>query len=68
MIGHSGYAFFAGRADLNRCTRTRGPKPLKKAIRAASLQSSLKILISRPCETKLGLRDEYTIWHLVMPM
>ena len=33
-------AFLAGRADLNRCTRKRGPKPLKKARGAANLQSS----------------------------
>ena len=65
-----GHAFLAGRAraDLNRCTRAQGPKPLKKARGAANLQSSQKISISRACETKLGLRDEHTMWHLVMPM
>ena len=33
QIGNYGYAFFAGRADLNRCTQKRGPRPLKKAKR-----------------------------------
>ena len=54
QIENYGHAFLAGRADLNRCTRTRGPKPLKKARGAANLQFSKKISISRACETKLG--------------
>ena len=42
QIENYGYKFFASRADLNRCTRKRGPKLLKKATGAANLQSSLK--------------------------
>ena len=49
-----GYEFFAGRADLNQCTRRRGVKPLKKARGAANLRSLQNIPISRACETKLG--------------
>ena len=39
---------------LNRCTRKRCPRPLKKPKGAANLQSSQKHLISRAYETKLG--------------
>ena len=54
QIENYGYAFLAGRAGLNRCTRKRDPKPLKKPRGAANVQSSQKVLISRACETKLG--------------
>ena len=39
QIQNYGYALLAGRADLNPCTRKRGPKSLKKARGAANLQS-----------------------------
>ena len=29
-IENYAYAYFAGRAELNQCTRKRGPKPLEK--------------------------------------
>ena len=38
QIENYSYAFFASRADLNRCTRKRGLKSLKKARGAAYLQ------------------------------
>ena len=52
VIKDYGYAFLASRADLNQCTRKRGPKLLKIARGAANLRSSHKISISRANETK----------------
>ena len=54
QIENYGYAFLADQADLNQCTRKRGPKPLNKPTGVANLQSARKILISCTCETKLG--------------
>jgi len=39
QIENYGYAFLAGRADLNQCTQKQGPKPLKKARGVAILHS-----------------------------
>ena len=39
QIDNHGHTFLAGQADLNRCTRKRGPKPLEKPKGAANLQS-----------------------------
>ena len=36
--GNYSHAFLAGRADLNRCTRKRGPRPLKKLRGKANLR------------------------------
>jgi len=39
QIENYGYAFLAGRADLNQCTQKQGPKHLKKARGVAILHS-----------------------------
>ena len=58
------YAFLAARADLNQCTRKRGPKPLKKAIWGGQFAVFTKNLDFSLLRSQVRMRSRWVLSFL----